>query len=110
MPTTPDWSPERLKRLDRMVAETEGWTDIQHTASWARDWGTTSGGDTTHIPRYSLGEGLWELMEREVIEVFWDRKPCWMAWAFADHRQSVGPTIPIAVCLVLLAKAGKKFE
>jgi hypothetical protein len=110
-----EWTPERLRALDRAVAEARGW----------RPWGREPGehghlyevwldpdGCKRALPPVSLGtRETFELMEEERIGVgYMLRNEEWWADTPAIGFYTQAPTPAVAVCLAYLASKGRRFE
>lgn len=106
-----EWPPERLRALDRAVAEARGWTGGRLVKGYVPELWRTPDGTLRSLSAVSLGTGETFVLQDEArIHVSYDAGTG--LW-FADHQaeqESHGPTIPIAICLAYLAAKGRPFN
>lgn len=98
------WPPERLRALDRAVAEARGWRpDVGYC---------TPDGKASWLAPVSLGcRETFDMQAEEKIEVcFHPSYDDWWAQRRMDEDGHCGPTPPIAICLAYLASKGRVFN
>lgn len=101
-----EWPPERLRALDRAVAQARGWTE--NAAGWVDPMGRMWASPQA----FSAGcRNTFELMEEEQIIVAPSllEGQRWQANTM-DSDIGEGPTPAIAICLAYLASKGRSFN
>lgn len=111
------WPPERLRALDRAVAEAQGWTPQErlYYGKYRNVWVTKTGTIELLLPPVSLGcRETFELQIKGFMSL--THGDLTNTWYIELERDEVdepsinGPTMPIAWCLAYLDSEGVPFN
>lgn len=108
------WPPERLRALDRAVAEARGWTGGRLVKGYVPELWRTPDGTLRSLSAVSLGTGETFVLQEEARIEIHEGIEGWsgMRWDTEGNlvTQADAPTIPISICLAYLAAKGVPFN